>query len=88
MTPFSIPHTVPGLPELNRLCTVLIWKPPTEPAGVITGYELRFGETILSFGPDENFYITSGDQRAQNALVEVSNRMISWSKDGSDVVSY
>ena len=41
---------------------------------MITGYEVRFGqssEKILTFGPDENFYITSGEERAQNALVEV-----------------
>ena len=42
-----------------------------QPAGVITGYDLRFGEKVIHFDADADFHITSGDYRAQNVLVEV-----------------
>lgn len=65
---------VPSPPELNPLCTVLTWSPPTEPAGVIIAYEIRFQEsddTIVSFGADVNFHITEAAQRSVNALVQI-----------------
>ena len=70
----AISSAVPGVPSLNRLCTVIIWSPPEEPAGIIIGYEVRFPEIsdeILSFGPSENFYITTDVQKNGNARVQV-----------------
>jgi hypothetical protein len=65
---------VPGVPMLDRLCTVVVWRPPLQPAGVIIGYEVRFqesSESILRFSADENFYITTDAQREINTIVQV-----------------
>lgn len=68
-------YTVPDLPILKRLCTVVIWKPSPNPAGKIVGYELRFegmkGE-IMNFSADDNFHLTSDNQRLRNVDVQVS----------------
>lgn len=74
MTVLSVIFAVPSMPPLNRLCTVIIWSPPAEPAGVIVRYEVRFPELsneILRFGPSKNFYITTDTQKNRNARVQV-----------------
>ena len=72
---------VPSLPILKRLCTVVIWKPPAEPNGYITMYELKFVDAsgqVESFvyNKTENFHLTTTIQREQNVGVQV--RGLSW----------
>ena len=75
---FSFLTTVPGVPILNRLCTVIIWKPPKDTAGVLTGYDFMMEgfEEIRYYEPESNFYITSDTERKSNALVRVSSDYI------------
>lgn len=59
---------------MDRLCTVVIWRPPTEPAGQIIRYDLRFGQSdarIVTFTSEDNFYITTDAERSLNEIVEV-----------------
>ena len=54
--------TVPGPPKNVRgLCTVVVWQPPEQPNGVITGYDIRFfrGSTsglIIPKGSNDLFH--------------------------------
>lgn len=70
----SISIIVPGVPHITPLCTVVVFSPPANPNGIIQEYELRFGEldeTIVKFGANASFYITTDAQRSQNVVVEV-----------------
>ena len=70
---------VPNAPFLKRLCTVVIWKPPTEPLGQIVSYTLCFGSCndeitdreCHSLTADDNFFVTSEVQRQNDVYVQV-----------------
>lgn len=77
---------VPNAPFLKRLCTVVIWKPPTQPSGTITSYELCFGRcsgqllresdsTCYTFAADDNFFVTSDEMREQDTEVQVGRKL-------------
>ena len=62
------------MPLVNPLCTVVVWREPSSPAGIITGYELRFersDDKVVNYSANSNFHITSDLQREQNVDVEV-----------------
>lgn len=74
---FVFAHAVPNQPFLKRLCTVVIWKPPTSPKGVIRSYELCFGKCDVQFqcynlSADDNFFLTSDGEREGDVDVQVS----------------
>ena len=50
----------------------MICKPPLNPAGTIISYELCFENGDCStINADDNFFITTEEQRENNALVKV-----------------
>jgi hypothetical protein len=60
---------------VKRLCTVVIWKPPTNPQGLITGYQICFGDEsppeCYNYTADDNFHVTSEQQTMDNVDVRV-----------------
>ena len=68
-------NAVPGLPvKLHQLCAVIVWNEPSEPNGIITGYEIQFssGQKRL-VDSQSRFYITRNEERSANVEVRVSN---------------
>ena len=66
---------VPGIPELNQFCNVILWRQPNVTGGILTGYDLMIGSTeIRHFGRNENFYITTDAQKQANVLVQVISK--------------
>ena len=61
--------------QFEALCTVLLWQPPMEPKGIITGYEIRYssGHTV-SLNSDNPYYKTTDREQVSELTVQV----ISW----------
>ena len=59
--------TVPSVPQdVRAFSGVVVWGPPAESNGVITGYEVRFsgttpGSRTVSKGPSENYHVVTSD---------------------------
>ena len=70
---------VPDAPILKHLCTVLIFKPPPNPAGKIITYEICLGHNCsgemscynISY-LDDNFFLTTKEQQEDNVYAKVN----------------
>ncbi len=61
-----------------QYCSVVVWTPPTQLNGVITGYTLQFNTgTQVSLGPTENFYeVSDQEKKTEDIAVQVHNHAV------------
>ena len=69
-------YVVAGIPEeVQALCTVIAWKAPSEPNGLILSYELEFVSdqevSTVSHQSQDLIYITTQQQRSPGTSVRV-----------------
>ena len=75
----AVPSRPSGLAHYGSL---VVWQPPAQPNGIVTGYEIKFNDSksgaewTQSFGPEVNHYILSENEQADNIVIQVSTNML------------
>ena len=71
-------YKVPSAPQdVRAFSSVIVWGPPVEPNGEITGYQVRFIGTFsrnqtVSKTPTENYHVvTDGNTRNLGSTIQV-----------------
>ena len=58
--------------QFESLCTVLLWRPPMEPKGIITGYEIQYSSGLNIFLNSNNpYYKTTDSEQVPELTVQV-----------------
>ena len=70
---------VPGQPRnVRTLCSAVAWQEPTQPNGVIIGYDVQFSVGRLTrVSTGETFLITATAERTPGTTVRVSRQLLS-----------
>lgn len=57
--------------SVTYLCTAMVWKPPENPNGIITGYDVEVENVTKRVPAKKQFFVTTSTQQQNNALVRV-----------------
>ena len=68
--------TAPGQPgNVQGLCTAVAWQEPTQPNGVIIGYDVQFSVGRMTrLGAGQTILITETAERTPGTTVRVSRK--------------